>query len=107
MNNPGKWEFPGGKREAGESHESCLKREIWEELEVEIIITHALQGVNHQYPDRHIQLIPFICFISGGVIQLKEHQNSAWICNEDFSKYNCSEADIKVWNQYLEAKKKP
>jgi 8-oxo-dGTP diphosphatase len=107
MNNPGKWEFPGGKTESGETNEECIVREIREELNLEIRITVSLQAVTHQYPDKFIKLIPFICVFEGSLPTLNEHQNIAWVNPHEVGNFDCSAADIKVWQQYLEIKMGP
>jgi mutator protein MutT len=52
----GSWEFPGGKCDAGESLEACLRRELREELAVEADVGAELHATTHEYPDRRIEL---------------------------------------------------
>jgi len=55
------WEFPGGKCEPGESAEAALRREIREELAVDVTPTWAFARVVHQYLTTHVTLLPFEC----------------------------------------------
>ncbi len=96
MPHPLKWEFPGGKLKAGESPESCIVREIGEELGVEVETEGLLPSVEHHYDARSIRLIPVICNIENGSISLSEHQEYRWIpCNE-LDTMDWLEADIGV-----------
>lgn len=52
----GLWEFPGGKCEAGESHEACLARELLEELGVRATVGKELLMTEHAYPERTVRL---------------------------------------------------
>jgi len=52
----GFWEFPGGKREPGETDEACLAREIREELGARVEIGAEIHAIAHDYGDRQIQL---------------------------------------------------
>ena len=61
----GLWEFPGGKCEAGESHEACLRREIREELGCDVVVGAKLLEVAHDYSDRVIELHFFDCALQG------------------------------------------
>ena len=98
---PLKWEFPGGKIEENETAEECLIREIREELNIEIEITSALSPNDHQYPDKLIRLIPFICKQTGGEIILKEHADYKWLDVKDLLDLEWAEADVPVVEQYL------
>src|SRR6476469_3906122 len=62
----GYWEFPGGKREPGETIDQCLRRELREELAIEVTPTHALSPVDHDYPAGSIRLHPWVCTHDAG-----------------------------------------
>lgn len=57
----GFWEFPGGKCEPGESTSDCVRREIREELGIEVTPIRELAAIEHEYPKTGVTLIPFIC----------------------------------------------
>lgn len=99
MKMPGKWEFPGGKVEAGEEPIAALHRELKEELNIEIEIIRPLNAVSHNYPDFSIELIPFIVKISAGAITLNEHDAIKLGSIEQLVNLDWAEADIPVLNQ--------
>ncbi len=101
MSLPHKWEFPGGKIETGETEEESIVREIGEELNIEISIIRKLESVTHAYPSFTIQLIPFICGLKNGEINLTEHQAFNWLNPNDLLSLNLADADIPVVEQYL------
>ena len=77
MNLAGKWEFPGGKMEPGESTEACILREILEELNISILITKPLPSFTFVGNSLSIRLIPFLAAIHSGEISLTEHSEFA------------------------------
>jgi 8-oxo-dGTP diphosphatase len=101
MHLPLKWEFPGGKIEANETPEACLIREIKEELNIDIEIIEGLSANDHQYPDKFIRLIPFMCRQTGGEIFLKEHADYKWLDRKDLLDLDWAEADVEVVKQLL------
>ncbi len=102
MNLPLKWEFPGGKVEDDEDPEEYLKREIREELGIEISIIERLISNKHTYPDKkRFELIPFRCTIAGGKLNVKEHKLVKWLNRSELRELDWAEADIPVLHQYL------
>lgn len=93
---PGKWEFPGGKVEAGESHESALEREIHEEFGVRIRTGRYLTTSVHEYRDFTIELIAYSADYLEGEFSLTDHDRIAWVRKEDFPDYDLAEADLPV-----------
>ena len=90
------WEFPGGKRESGESPEDALKREIWEELETRIGIDRLVQTVEWDYPSFHLTMHCFWCHIESGSLTLKEHEAARWLTKEQLGSVNWLPADWQV-----------
>ena len=63
---PNHWEFPGGKREPGETFEQCLARELQEELAIAVRPLAALEPIEHEYPSGRVWLHPYLCaYVSG------------------------------------------
>ena len=93
---PLQWEFPGGKVKDDESLTDCLKREIWEELNIEIEIQQKLIPVKYDYGFKQIELFPFLCSVNSGEIRLTEHSDFRWIDFEELKHYDFSAADKKL-----------
>lgn len=102
---PFKWEFPGGKVEPGETPESCLVREIHEELDVEIEVLEQREPNIHNYGTKSIRLIPFTCRIISGEIHLKEHEAYRWLEPGGLSDLDWAEADVPIVKDFLKCLK--
>ena len=98
---PNKWEFPGGKVEQGETAKQSLIREIKEELDLSIIVVRRIASNSHSYGQKEINLIPFICKISGGEISLKEHQAYKWLKSNELLDLDWAEADVPIVRDLL------
>lgn len=101
MDLPGSWEFPGGKIEEGESPETCLIREVREELTIEIRITGSLTPVTHPYPSKTIHLLPFLATWVSGTIQLTEHAQIRWLGRNELLSVNWAPADLPIVHELL------
>lgn len=100
MSLPLKWEFAGGKIEPGENEADCIKREIFEELNIHIKIMKKLTPVLHQYPNFKINLIPFVADYVSGNLKLKEHSDYVLVYKHELHKLDWAEADLAVVKEY-------
>jgi len=101
MRMPLKWEFPGGKQEKGESETDCIKREIKEEIGIEIAIVRKISSSIYDYGDLKINLIPFIARYAFGEIQLSEHKEYKLMDKSDLLNLDWAEADVPIVNELL------
>lgn len=101
MDLPLKWEFPGGKIERGESEEDCIKREIREELNIEIELISRLTPSRYDYPSISVQLIPFLAKYVQGELKLSEHKQYLLLSKDKLEKLDWAEADIPILAEYL------
>ena len=90
------WEFPGGKMEPGETPEDALKREIWEELETKIVVESLVQTVEYDYPQFHLTMHCFWCYIESGSLTLKEHEAARWLTKDELGSVQWLPADLEV-----------
>lgn len=95
------WEFPGGKIESGESPEDALKREIMEELKVEIDVRELIGVVEYDYTDFQLNMMCFWCTLKGGEVQLMEHEAGRWLKKEELGEVEWLPADLILINNIL------
>jgi 8-oxo-dGTP diphosphatase len=96
MSLPLKWEFPGGKIEENETEEACIKREIREELNIEILLLKKLSSSFYKYPNINIELIPYVAQYLTGEIVLKEHQSYQLLTLAELNNLDWAEADLSI-----------
>lgn len=92
----GFWEFPGGKQEEGEDLKECLKREIEEELGIEVMVDEHFLTVDHEYTDKRISLHVFNCtWLKGEPVPL-QRQETRWSTLTELSKLAFPPPDVRV-----------
>lgn len=91
-----RWEFPGGKLMEGETPEACLRREIKEELNLDIQVEEHFYTAHYSYPDFDIELMAFWCTIVGGSLKLEEHEQVRWVTVPELNQFNFVDADLRV-----------
>ena len=91
-----KYEFPGGKLDKGEDPLKALKREIKEELIIEIEVKEKFKTIFHEYPDFSIKMHCYICHIDNFSGKLTEHINYKLMSIENLDKLDWIEADIEL-----------
>jgi 8-oxo-dGTP diphosphatase len=92
----GLWEFPGGKREAGESLTECLRRELDEELAAAFVVEEKIVTIPWDYGDRTVVLHFFRCRLEAGTIAAAEGQEVAWVRPEGLNDYAFPPADAAL-----------
>lgn len=96
-----KYEFPGGKLEEGETKIDCIKREIFEELNMKIEVKEEFLTVKHEYRDFIIKMHSFICNVHTDELVLTEHIDFKWLDKKDLNKLDWAEADIPIVNKLI------
>ena len=89
----GLWEFPGGKREPGESLEDCLVRECREELGVQVKPLRVREQLTHIYPEITVRLTFFDAELTGGEPETRVHTALVWALPEEWDRYPVCPAD--------------
>jgi 8-oxo-dGTP diphosphatase len=97
MDQPGVWEFPGGKVENDETPEDCLHREILEELKIQINLVIRMTAAEFSFrPENTIRLMPYLCTWSSGDLELTEHDEYRWLSKDSLKTLVWSPADLPI-----------
>jgi 8-oxo-dGTP diphosphatase len=94
----GKWEFPGGKLEPGETPEQCLRRELMEEFGVDTEIGAFVCSSRFEYNHFHIELLAYRVRHIAGEFRLNDHAAILWVNPGELLNYDLASADIPVVN---------
>jgi 8-oxo-dGTP diphosphatase len=92
----GFWEFPGGKQEGNESLESCLEREIQEELGMEVHAQKHVLTIDYDYESQSISLHLFECAEIRGEPKALESPEIRWVLPQELSQYRLPPPDLEI-----------
>jgi 8-oxo-dGTP diphosphatase len=90
----GLWEFPGGKIEAGETPEQCLKRELWEELAMDAVIGTYLGSSIYHYDHISVELMAYRAFFNGSAYRLVSQPACRWVRPDRLDDVSFTPADL-------------
>jgi 8-oxo-dGTP diphosphatase len=95
----GRWEFPGGKVDAGETPEEALHREIREELGVRVELGREIEGPDSGgwiITDRHVMRLWFARVVDGEPVPLVEHDDLRWLPRDDLFDVDWLDGDVRI-----------
>lgn len=92
----GLWEFPGGKIEDGETVENCVKREIKEELGIDVLVGERLITLEHQYNKFKVTLFVYYCQYIKGIPQTIECLEVRWVNISELDRYTFPKANYEI-----------
>jgi len=90
----GKWEFPGGKVEEGETPEECLKRELKEEFDIQVSVGDCLGSSIYHYDHLSIELMAYRSEWVAGEIAMLDHKDYQWVTVDQLSEFDFAPADL-------------
>lgn len=89
----GRWEFPGGKLEPGETPESCAVREVLEEVGLSVVSFARRSPIRHSYSERTVLLHPIDCSLRGGELRLLQVSDARWVLPHELATLPFPEAN--------------
>ncbi len=99
----GRWEFPGGKIEAGETPAAALRRELMEELGINALGLVELRRFRHDYPDRSVEIALWLVPRFEGELRGRDGQALRWVAPADLNHCDLLEADLPMIEPLLAA----
>ncbi len=99
-----KFEFPGGKVEAGETKADALMRELREEMNLSINVSDKdfFCSSYHEYPDFAVTINSFLCYVDSPEFVRKEHVAHKWVHFDQLGSLDWAEADIPIVKRLME-----
>ncbi len=95
----GKWEFPGGKVEQGETVHEALHRELQEEIAIDVLAMQPLIDISHDYGDKQVRLEVFLVDQFIGEPKAQEGQQEGWFSKQQLSSVDFPDANIAIVNK--------
>jgi len=92
----GLWEFPGGKLEPGEAADVALRRELFEELGLQVRSCRPLMQLQHEYPERHVELLVWLVEHYDGEARGLEGQALRWVSVQELPTLALLPADLPI-----------
>jgi mutator protein MutT len=92
----GLWEFPGGKREPAETFEECLRRELHEELGIDVEVLELVESITHEYSEKTVLLKFFRCAWRRHEPRSLGCPAFAWVKREELAQYHFPAADARL-----------